>query len=472
MHSAVMRHARLALALSCAALLAATPAAGQSAGQLPAGLLLGGVPAAAAPTASTVQLSLHDAIQRGLEHNLGVIVGQQRLRAADGTRRMALSALLPTVGASLAESKNKINLEAYGFPVAPGASPLIGPFTVSDRRISVDQALVDLSAINTARAGSAMKSAATFGYQDLREQVVVTVATLYFQTVATASRVVSAHAQLRTAEALYDRAVTMKQAGTVAGIEVVRAQVLVENQKQRVITFENDLAKEKLILGRAIGLPLGQAYELSDQVPYKAFDAMPLDQALSRAFDQRADYKSMTAQVKAAESSRRAAWAELLPSLYFEANYGDIGPTWGSALGTFTVAALVRIPIFQGGREHARIVQADAALQQVRAQAADLKVKIEYDVRAAFLDLKAADDRVKVARNAADLADQQLTQTQDRFSAGVASHVEVVQAQEAVATASENLISSLFAHNLAKAAVARALGVAEEAAERLLGGQQ
>jgi len=462
-------------AVATAALLcviAAPAGAGaQMSGPIPPGTLLGGVPSGTV-SGTTLELTLHDAIERGLAHNLGILVGQQRLRAADGARWMAMSGLLPTVGAHLAESNNKINLEAYGFPVAPGQSPLIGPFTVSDRRISVSQSIFDLAAIDEARAGAAMKSAAQFGYQDVREQVVIAIANLYFQAVATASRIESARAQLRTAEALYDRAVSMKQAGTVAGIEVVRARVQVENHKQLVITSENDLAKQKLGLARAIGLPLGQTFSLTDRVPYKAFETMPLDQAISDALARRADYKAMEQVLKSAELARQAAWAELLPSLHLNADYGDIGPTWGSALGTFSVMAAVRIPLFQAGRERGRILQADAAAQQARAQAADMKARIEYDVRAAFLDLHAADQRVHVAQVASDLAAQQLTQTQDRFSAGVANHVEVVQAQDAVATASDNLINSLFAHNLAKVALARALGVAEQTAERLLGGQQ
>jgi outer membrane protein TolC len=248
--------------------------------------------------------------------------------------------------------------------------------------------------------------------------------------------------------------------------------VLVENQKQRVIFFENELAKQKLAMARAIGLPLGQAYELTDLVPYKAFEAMPVDTALEQAFARRADYKSALEMLKSAEASRRAAFADMAPSVHVDADYGDMGPTWGTSLATFSLAATLRIPLFQAGRERGRILQADAALQQQQAQVADMRARIEYEVRAALLDLKSADDRVTVARSAADLANQQLTQAQDRYSAGVASHVEVVQAQEAVATASENLISSLLAHNVAKAAVARALGVAEDAAERMLGGQQ
>jgi outer membrane protein TolC len=433
--------------------------------------LMGGVPSGEAGP-GTLPLSLHEAIHRGLESNLGAVLGRERVRTADGARWMSTSGLLPTIQASFAQARNQINLEAYGFPVAPGESPIIGPFNVADRRISLAQTVFDYSAIQDARAGAATKAAASYAYQDVREQVVVTIATLYFQTVATASRVESVRAQQRTADALFARARAMKDAGTIAGIELIRAQVQVENQKQRVIYYENEFSKQKLILARAIGLPLAQAFELTDRVPFTAIDTLPLDAALARAYANRADYKAGVELLHASEARRRAAWGTFAPSVHLTADYGEIGNSWSSALGTYAVMGSVRVPIFQAGRERGRILMADAALQQDRAQMADLKARIEYEVRAAHLDVAAAAERVRVARSAADLASQQLTQAQDRFAAGVASHVEVVQAQEAVATESENLIAALFAHNVAKAALARATGMAEDAAERLLGGQQ
>jgi outer membrane protein TolC len=460
----------LAMAAMCAA--AATAAAAQSgpAGISPQSPLLGGVPTGAA-TSETLRLSLHEAIQRGLQHNLAAVLGEQRVRAADGSRWMAMSGLLPTVSMAIGQSRSKVNLQEYGFPLPPGESPLIGPFNVASARVSVSQPLFDFSAIQDARAGAAMKTAADLSLRDTREQVVVTIATGYFQVVATASRVEAARAQLATALALHARAVSMKEAGTVAGIEVLRAQVQAEGQRQRVIYYENELAKQKLAMARAIGLPLAQPFELSDDVPYKVVDTVPLETALDQAYARRPDYKAAQVTLKSAEASRRAAYGVLLPSLQFAASFGDVGPAFGSWLGTYSVLASVRIPLFQAGRERGRILQADATVRQDRAQLDDMKARIEYEVRAAFLDVRSTEERVRVARGAAELAGRQLAQAQDRFTAGVASHIEVVQAQEYVATESENLIASLFAHNVATAALARALGVAEEAAERLLGGQ-
>jgi len=433
--------------------------------------LAGGVPTGTVAP-ERVRLSLHEALARGLAHNLAAVLGEQRIKSADASRWAAWSGLLPSVSASLMQAREQINLQAFGIPVPPGESPIVGPFNVMDRRLSLTQTLFSYSAVETARSGNAIKTAASFANQDVRDQVVVAVAGMYLQLVSTQSRIEAARAQLNTAQALYDRAVALKQAGMAAGVETIRAQVQMENQRQRVIFSENEFAKQKLQLARSIGLPLGQEYDLTDRFPYGALENMSIADALARAMSSRADYKAALELLKAAEFSRQAAIGHLLPTLGLAADIGSIGQQWGSALRTFSVVAQVHIPILQAGRERSRILAADASLKQERALLGDLRARIEYEVRAALLDVDATGQRMKVAQGASELAALQLTQAQDRFGAGVASHLEVVQAQEAVATASDNLISSQFAHSLAKGALARALGIAEASVERFLGGQR
>lgn len=432
---------------------------------------LGGVPSGAA-SAEVLSLSLSDAVARGLEQNLGLILGERGVQAATGSRLGALSALLPNVAARVAPQRETINLEAFGFPVPAGTNPLVGPFNVLDARLFFSQNVLDFSAIASARAGAEGLTAAKFSYREARDTVVFVVANLYLQAGMAASQIESAQAQLETSRALYERAVDMKKSGVVPAIEVLRAQVQMQAQQQRVIFFENELAKQKLSLARAIGLPLGQQFDLRDRVAYAALQPMPLDAALEQAYKSRPDLQAATALVRAAEDTKRAAQAQVLPAVRVSADVGKIGQTVDTARGTYTMAAIVRVPIFEGGAVRGRVLQAEAALQEQRAQAADLRARIDYEVRTAFLDLKAADDRVRVAQGAVDLANQQLTQAQDRFSAGVSSNIEVVQAQEAVATASDNYISSLYAHNLAKISLALALGVAEAEAGRFLGGNR
>ena len=437
-----------------------TLAAGQS-------VLMGGVPAGAA-TSTVLSVSLGDAIARGLKQNLGVVLGEQAVRSASGVRWQSLSGLLPTAGFRVSQTREEINLEEFGFPVAPGQSPIIGPFNVAALHLSASAPVFDYAAIQRARAGAQVAGAASHSFRDARDLVAFVTANLYLQAVAGASRIDAARMQIATAQTLYDHAVGQNKAGIVPGIEVLRAQVQLESQQQRLIFYTNEFAKQKLALQRAVGIPLGQVIELTDRLPYSALDRMTLDQALAEAYASREDLQAALAMVHAAEANRQAAVGEGLPSVVVSGDIGRSSNAWDTLHGTYAVNALVRVPIFQGGRVHGRVLQADAEVKQQQAQVADLRVRIEYEARAALLDLQAADDRVRVARSAAGLAGQQLTQAQDRFTAGVTSNLEVVQAQETVATATDNYLSALYAHNLAKISLARAIGLAEERGRQLL----
>jgi outer membrane protein TolC len=431
----------------------------------------GGVPSGER-TAEALPLSLRGSLDRALKHNLGLLLSEQGTREARGARLKALSDLLPNATAHVTETVQQVNLAQFGFSGLPGVPPIVGPFSVFDTRAYLSQPLLDLPAIHNARAESANLDAARYSYQDARDLVVLVTAALYLQAVTGASRVEAQRAQLRTAEALFQRAEDLKKAGVVPGIDVLRAQVEMQAQRQRLIYYENEFAKQKLALGRAIGLPIAQEIILTDRVPYAPPPSMTLEQASQQALSSRADYQSALAQVRAAEAERLASKAKSLPALRFDGNYGDIGRSPGSSHGSFVAAFDLKIPIFQGGKIRGEVLQADARLQQRKDELADLRGRIELEVRTAFLDLRASGDQVQVARGALDLANQQLEQARDRFSAGVVNSIEVVQAQEAVATANENYISSLYAFNLAKAALARALGIAEKSIDQFLGGTQ
>jgi outer membrane protein TolC len=262
----------------------------------------------------------------------------------------------------------------------------------------------------------------------------------------------------------------MKAAGTIAAIDVLRAQVEMQVQQQRLVAARADFEKAKLALARAIGLPMSQQIRLTTEAPYRPNPAITLEEALDRAFRSRPDYLSALALQKAAEQARRAAAAQQLPSIILNADYGALGLNLSNAHGTFTTAATLQIPIFEGGRIGADVAAADAVLKQRQAQAQDTRARVEYEVRASFLDLMSAAQQVEVARSSVELATVQQQQARDRFRAGVTNNIEVIQAQESVALANENYISSLLAHNLAKLSLARALGVAEATVKQFLEG--
>ena len=436
-----------------------------SAGQAP---LAGSRAVALQP--GTISLTLLDAIDRGLKHNLGIILSEQGNRSARAARIRALSELLPHVSARAGESVQQVNLAAYGIPLSPGTPSIIGPFSIFDSRALLTESL-EFNYLYKERAAQQDIKAAQFSYQNTRDLIVLVVGSSYLQALADSSRVESVTAQVQTAQALYDQAVNLKNAGMTAGIDVLRAQVELQAQQQRLLLAKNDYDKQLLTLARTIGLPMGQDFNLADTMPASSPVPLTFDEALKRAYDKRSDYHQVQAQVQAAELSLKAAKAERLPSLGVNGDYGILGKTPGNSHGTFTAAAGLSIPIFQGGKIEADIMQADTVLQQRQAQLDDLRQRIEYEVRTAFLDVNAATQQLQVATSALNVAREQVAQSRDRFSAGVTNTVEVVQAQEQRATAEENYINSLYAHNVAKLNLARALGVAEDATKRFLGGQ-
>jgi outer membrane protein TolC len=329
-----------------------------------------------------------------------------------------------------------------------------------------------MSAFNEAKAASFRQQAAKYGIRSARDLVVLVAVNLYLETVAAGSRVESVRAQQQTAEMLLTQAQDLKTGGLVAGIDVLRAQVQAQTQRQRLIAAQNDFEKAKLQLERATGIPVGQPVILTDTMPYAPMPMPTAETSIARALDTRSDYLEAKSRVDAADATRRAALGALLPSLRLDADWGAIGQTIAAAHNTYAIAATVRVPIFDGGKTTARRIESESMLRQRQAELDELRGRIEYEVRAALLDLNAADQQVQAARTNTDLATQQLQQARDRFAAGVAGNLELTQAQEALAAASDTYIGALYSHNLAKASLARALGVAESAVTTYLGGRQ
>jgi outer membrane protein TolC len=404
-----------------------------------------------------ISLTLEDAVARGLRENVAGRLGEADLTSARGQRWTALQDLLPTASAHVGITRQVINLAAFGFTV-PGVPSIVGPFNVHDARLAVSQPVVDLHALYESNSGAADLRAAELDLRDTRALVALAVRNLYLLAVADESRMKAAQAQADTARALLNQATDLKTAGVVAGIDVLRAQVQARTQELRVIEAENAFEKEKLQLARAIGLPLGQPFALADAIPYAPLQSLALEDALRQAMTSRDDFKAAEARLQAAEASKRAALADRLPSVHVNADYGQLGRTPADTHSTYSVLAQVRIPVFDAATSRGHLLEADGELQRRRAELNDFRARVEYEVRSAFLDVRAADRQLQAAQDAVSLATQELEQTRDRFAAGVAGNIEVVQAQEAVATATENYISSLYAHNVAKASLAHAIG--------------
>lgn len=436
----------------------------------------GSVPGKLEP--GVAQISLQNAIDRGLKANLGLLLSGQDVVTARGERWKKLSALLPNVTTTSYVDGSQVDLAEFGFnfkfpPTLGFTIPnVVGPFGYYDSRAYVTQSMLDLKAINDTRAASQSQKAAQYTAKDARDLVVLAVGYNYLLAIADASRIETVAAQVNTAQALYDQASDQVKAGTSPAIDGLRAQVELKTRQQQLIQAKNDFAIQKLTLARVIGLAPGQEYELTDKSPYEPFTGLTMDEALQRAYASRSDYQAASATLRAAEYSKKSARAEYYPSLSFSGDYGIAGTYSTLAThGVFDVRGTLNFPIFQGGKVHGDELEADAQLEQSREKLENLRAQIDADVRTAFLNLQSSAEQVDVAKSNIDLAQQTLDQSRDRFAAGVTDTVEVVQSQEQVASANDSYINSLYSFNYAKISLARAMGLGEESVKQYFKGK-
>ena len=404
-----------------------------------------------------------------LRYNLGSIESSENTRAARGQRLRALSALLPQVGAGVSENVAQISSSPLG--LKPPAFPaVIGPFSYSTAEATLQQTLFSYESIQRFRAARTVEQAASLSYNDTLDVVTLVVGAAYLQVIENASRIQAAEAQVLNAQALYDQAEQELQAGTSPKIDVTRTGVQLHTEQYNLSVARNNFEIAKLNLGRAIGLPLGQAFDLADQLPYADLNPPTVNEALKTAYNSRSDFRAQMDTVKAAQQQLSAVRGERYPVLAANGDYGVQGPTFGQSHGIFGFAAGISVPVFTSGRIKGEVTEAEAALHQRKAEAENLRGQIDYDVRTAFLNLQAAKEQVTVARQNVDLANENLGRSKERFASGVSDSVEVVQAQQSLASANDQYITSLYSHNLAKLQLARALGVARTSYNQYLPG--
>jgi outer membrane protein TolC len=411
-------------------------------------------------SAQPVSLTLDDAVQRGLKANLGVILSGAQTAAARGERLSQLQALLPSVDGSIKESVMQLDLPAEGLRI-PGFPTIIGPFGFTDLRANLNWSLVDLASLRNYLAARHNFAAAQLSAQDARELVVLVVGNAYLLVLADETRIASVEAQVATAKVSLDQAVANHQAGTAPLLDELRARVDYQSLQQKLIVATNALEKDKLALARTIGLPLAQSFTLADKAPYAAFDQIDVDAAIRQAHANRKDLAAMVEQAQATQQQRKAATDARLPTLSFAGDYGDIGVTVNHSHGTGDAAGVVSFPLFDEFALRGQAQQAQAQLDTAQARLSDKNAQVDADVRDALLDIASTQQQVQVAQSSVSLANEALSEAQQRYANGVSDNLAVSQAQQSVAQANDQYVTSLYLHNVAKLSLARALGAGE-----------
>ncbi len=420
---------------------------------------------AVAPTQAQqapVRLTLEDAIHRALQANLSVLEARTRSDEDQGAETRSQAALLPHVNAQTYANYQNRDLRAFGISVPGLPLPnVVGPFSNYDFRIYAQQNVLDLGSYRTWKASQLSLGADKLSEQDTRDLIVRLAASLYLNAQSAAARTQAAQSRVTDSSALLKLAQDRHDAGTATGVDVLRAQVQLANDKQALLEDDNQYKQSLLELARNLGMSPGTPLELAEPLRYQSLNQPAPDALVTSALASRADYQSLANQSESILEQQRANRARFYPKVSINGNLGELGRSIGGVATTGLIQGQVDFDIFDRDRE-GEAQQLAARLHRIDDQIADLRRGVDEDVRAALLDLDSASQQVQVAAEGQELAKRELQEAQDRFQAGTANNVEVVTAQDELARAEENYILAVSSHVNAKYALARALGDTEK----------
>jgi outer membrane protein TolC len=423
---------------------------------------------AAAQEPGSHHLTLREAIEKGLQANLSVLVADTRVGEAEGTRmRRWSAALLPRVRSESYANLQNRNLRAFGISF-PGTPDVVGPFSNYDFRISADQNLLDLQSYRNWKASEHAVETRKMDYQDARDLIIRSIAGFYLGAQSAAARVDAAQSRVNVSEALYQLAKSKHDAGTATGVDLLRSQVQLANDKQALLAVQNQYKQALLVLARNLGMRPGTAFDLAEPLRFQSMTLPQAESVVPSALLARADYLSLASQRQELVEQQRASRARYYPKLSINGNYGGLGRSLGSVQGTGLIQGQIDFTIFDRDR-NGEAQELASRVKRIDDQIADLRRGIEQDIREALLNLESTSEQVAVAQEGQDLAQRELQLTEDRFRAGVTNNVEVVTAQDELARAQENYILAVSSYVDAKFALARAAGGAEKNIDQYLG---
>jgi outer membrane protein TolC len=447
-------NSRIAAIIWWAALLLASGACFRGAAQQPA----------------PYRLTLQDAIQKGLQANLGVLVAGTRVEEAEGDRLRRLSAaLLPRVSAQTYANAQNRDLRAMGISV-PGIPEVVGPFSNYDARLYAEQNVIDLASRRELKASERALDAGKLDYRDARDLIVRSIAALYLNAQSAAARSDAAQSRVTDATVLFKLAKDKHDAGTATGVDVLRAEVQLANERQGLLVAQTQYRQSLLALARNMGMNPGTPLELAEPLRYRALNQPEIETMGPAALLARADYLSLASQRESLVEQQRASAARYLPKLSVNGNFGAIGRSVGGMQATGLIQCQIDFTVFDRDR-NGEAQELASRVKRIDDQIADLRRGIDEDIRDALLSLDSAAQQVAVAAEGQGLARRELELSQDRFQSGTTNNVEVVTAQDELARADENYILAVQSHVDAKYALARALGDTEKNIARFSGNE-
>jgi outer membrane protein len=416
-----------------------------------------------APT-DVLRLTLDQAVGMALKQNPTAQIAILTAAQSEQDKNIARADLLPQVNATISDEAQKINILAQfgGRNPFPGFPKTVGPYQIFSAGPSVSTPVFDLTLWRRYQAARNTSEASKANSLSTREQVILLTVSQYIGTLRAVANVQASQSRVNLAQALYDQAADLQKEGVGTGIDTLRANVELQNEKQRLLEAQND--RETLLYGlsRLLNLDPRQKIELADALNFSDTPQPEIEASIAAALADRQEWKALNSQIKAAEGEKKAAQSERLPSVRFDGDYAYFGSSGNTTLPTYTYQASVHLPLFTGGRIRAEVVRTDLEIRKLEEQRADLRNQLALDVKTALLNLESARNEVQVANLGVQLSKEEVNQARDRFNAGVANNIEVIQAQDSLSRANDNQIAALYRFNQARADYARSIGQMEK----------
>jgi outer membrane protein TolC/ABC-type transporter Mla MlaB component len=415
------------------------------------------------PPSQTLRLTLDQAVNLALKQNPTAQIAVLSAAQSEQDKNISRAALLPQADLRVADEAQRVNLRAqFGGNSIPGLPRALGPYQIFSAGPSFGGPVFDLSLWRKYQSARNTLDSSKAASLSTREQVILLVVSQYIGTLRAVANVQASQSRVDLAQALYDQAADLQKEGVGTGIDTLRANVELQNEKQRLIEAQNERDTSIFGLSKLLNLDPRQPLELADSLSFFDTPQPEVETSLEAALSERQEWKSLEAQLKSAGAEKRASQDSRLPSLRFDGNWAYLGTSTSNGIPTYTYTASVNMPLFAGGRIHAEVVRADLEIKKLQQQQDDLRNQIALDVKTALLNLQSARSEVQVANLGVTLSKEEVDQARDRFRAGVANNIEVIQAQDSLARANDNQIAALYRFNQARADLARSIGQMEK----------
>jgi len=400
-----------------------------------------------------LRLSLHDAMAVAVEQNPTVRLSKERTTEAQSVADTRLGELLPNLSGRMSGARRRLFFGSFG------RDPVVAdPDRLYETRAVLTQNVFSLSLIQKWRAAKTGVQVAGMDADVSKRDTMATVGLVYLETLRAQEAVQARDADVALSRELFRLTTKRRAAGMATSLGVNRAHVRFKDARQRWLVAQNERDRATLNLIRAIGLSFDVDLVLTDRLRIASVPDQSIDQALIIAENNRVELKAQKQKERLAALTLSTVQSERVPSLQASGDVGLIGNKLNNMLTNNNVQLMMTIPIFDGAQREGRVSESRSRIRQEIIRTQDIRYQISLEVRDAILSLRSAKQQVQEAEEGLTLALTEVKLARKRFAVGVATNIEVTDAQTFVAKARDNRIESLFNFNAARINLARAQG--------------